>query len=250
MTGRRDRSVTLEPSARLASTLVTVTGELDLSGYGFLRDGLLKVAADGPPGLIADVDGLRIGELSPAAVFPLVARRIGNWPGIPFSLITRQPAHRDTFHRSGIDRFVAVHTDVEAAERQQAIPIRRWAVRAFPRTDSATQLARAFLREIMANWDIPTLVYDGTLIVGELVGNALRHTTSAPEVRLDLRRDLLTISVADDSPRPATLIERTDLRDPGLGLRIIAQTAQAWGSSRRWSGGKVVWATLSSGSHS
>ena len=247
MTGRRDRSVTLEPTARLASTLVTVTGELDLSGYGFLRDGLLKVAADGPPGLIADVDGLRIGELSPAAVFPLVARRIGHWPGIPFSLVTRQPVHLDTFHRYGIDQFVAVHADVEAAERQQTVPIRRWALRVFPRTDSATTLARAFLRELMTDWEVPELVYDGTLIIGELVGNALQHTTSAPEVRLDLRRDLLTIAVADDSPRPATLLERTDLRDPGLGLRIIAQTAHAWGSSRRWSGGKVVWATLASG---
>lgn len=249
MTGSRDHSVTLEPSARLSSTLVTVTGQLDLPGYGFLRDGLLKVAADSPPGLIADIDGLRIDELSPAAVFPLVARRIGNWPGIPFSLITRQPTHLVTFHRYGIDRFVAVHADVEAAERQQTVPIRRWAQRVFPRTDSATKLARAFLRELATDWGVPELVYDGTLIVGELVGNALQHTTSAPGVRLDLRRDLLTIAVADNSPRPATLIERTDLRDPGLGLRIIAQTARTWGSSHRWSGGKVVWATLTSGNH-
>lgn len=249
MTEGRDRSITLEPLARLASTVVTVTGELDLFGYGFLRDGLLKVAADGPPGLIADVDGLRIGELSPAAVFPLVARRIGDWPGIPFSLVTRQPAHLGTFHRAGIDRFVAVHVDVETAEQQQTIPIRRWAQRVFPRAESAPKLARAFLRELMTNWEVPELVDHGTLIVGELVGNAIRHTTSAPEVRLDLRRGLLTIAVADDSPRPATLLERTDLREPGLGLRIVAQTAQAWGSNRRWSGGKVVWATLASGRH-
>jgi hypothetical protein len=84
---------------------------------------------------LADAGGqsrgaLLVMEEIPAAVFPLVARRIGHWPGIPFSLITREPAHLDTFHRSGIDRFVAVHTDVEAAERQQTIPIRRWALRA------------------------------------------------------------------------------------------------------------------------
>ncbi|WP_329048801.1 ATP-binding protein [Amycolatopsis sp. NBC_01488] len=249
MTRSSDRSVLLEPSDRLASTLVTVTGRLDLSGYGFLRDGLLKVAADGPPGLIADVDGLLIDELSPAAVFPLVARRIGDWPGIPFSVVTRQPAHLDIFHRYGLDRFVAVHADVEAAEHQQTVPIRRWAERVFPRADSATKLARAFLREHATDWDVPDLVYDGTLIVGELVGNALQHTASAPGVRLDLRRNLLTIAVADDSPRPATLLERIGPRDSGLGLQIIAQTARTWGSSRRWSGGKVVWATLVSGRH-
>ncbi len=42
--------------------------------------------------------------------------------------------------------------------------------------------------------------------------------------------------------RPTGLIADVD------GLRIIARTAPAWGSSRRRSGGKVVWATLTSGS--
>jgi hypothetical protein len=97
-----------------------------------VRDALADADAD------ADAGGqsrgaLLVMEEIPAAVFPLVARRIGHWPGIPFSLITREPAHLDTFHRSGIDRFVAVHTDVEAAERQQTIPIRRWALRAHNR---------------------------------------------------------------------------------------------------------------------
>ncbi len=243
--------ITLESSPRLASTLVTVTGELDLRGYGFLRDGLLKVAADSPPGLIADIDGLVLSELAPTAVFPLVARRIGRWPGIPFSLVTRRRSHLDTFHRYGTDRFVAVHGDVESAEHHQTVPIRRWAQHVFPRRgDNPAELARAFLREHLADWGVPDLIYDGTLIVGELVTNAIQHTTSAPDVHLDLRGGLLTIAVADSSPRPAVVVERAGLRDPGLGLRIVAHTAKAWGSSRRWSGGKVVWATLTTPNHS
>jgi anti-sigma regulatory factor (Ser/Thr protein kinase) len=238
--------ITLEPAPRLASTLVTVTGELDLSGYGFLRDGLLKVAADGPPGLIADIDGLAIGELSPAAIFPLVARRVGNWPGIPFTLVTRQQPHLRTFRHHGTDRHVAVHDDVETAERHQEIPSRRWAQRKFPRTENAAKLAREFLRDRAEDWGVPDLAYDGILVVGELVDNTLQHTRSSPDVRIDLRGDLLTIAVADESPRPATLLDRTGLRDPGIGLQIVDQSARTWGSSRRWSGGKVVWATLAS----
>jgi anti-sigma regulatory factor (Ser/Thr protein kinase) len=238
------RGITLDSSPRLASTLVTVTGELDLSGYGFLRDGLLKVAADGPPGLIADVDGLAIGELS--TVFPLVARRIGNWPGIPFTLVTRQPAHLRAFDHHGTDRLVAVHDDVESAEHHQEIPARRWARRKFPRTEDATKLARGFFQDLATVWGVPELTYDGMLIVGELVDNALQHTRSSPDVHLDVRPGLLTIAVADENPAPATLVDRTGLRDPGIGLRIVAQVSRAWGSSRRWSGGKVVWATLPS----
>ncbi|UOX85871.1 ATP-binding protein [Amycolatopsis sp. FBCC-B4732] len=238
------RGITLEPARRPASTLVTVTGELDLSGYGFLRDGLLEVAADGPPGLIADVGGLTIGELAPATVFPLVARRLGHWPGIPFAVVTRQRDHLRTFRRHGTDRHVAVHDDVETAERHQEIPARRSARQEFPQTVEAATLARGFLRECTTDWGVPGLTYDGLLVVGELVDNALQHTRSAPDVRLDLRGKLLTIAVADDNPRPAVLLERPGLRDPGIGLQIVAQTARRWGSSTRWSGGKVVWATL------
>ncbi|MDX3192532.1 ATP-binding protein [Streptomyces sp. MN03-5084-2B] len=237
-------SITLAFSPRFASAVVTATGEFNLSGYGFLRDGLLKVAADGPPALIADIDGLIIGELSPVAVFPLVARRMANWPGIPLTLVTRQGAHLQVFRRQGLDRFVAVHDDVEVAESHQKLPARRWAHRKFPRTEDATKLAGAFLRDQTANWGVPELFYDGVLIVNELLGNALRHTVSAPELRLDLRQGLLTIAVADENSRPAVLLERTHLRAPGIGLHIVADTATTWGSSRRWSGGKVVWATL------
>jgi hypothetical protein len=238
--------VGLEVSERPKSALVTVSGALDLAGYGFLRDGLLKVAADGPPRLVADIEGLAIGELSPSTVFPFVARRLSEWPGIPFAVVTRQPQHLSAFHRHGIDRFVAVHPSVVEAETAQATPVRRTARRALPRTDDATTLARAFVRDRALEWQVPELIDGSTLVAGELVRNVLEHTASEPDVRLDLRRRLLTVAVADDSDRPAVLIERADVRDPGLGLRIVADTARAWGSSRRWSGGKIVWAVVKS----
>lgn len=236
--------ITLVLAPRSASALVTVTGELDLSGYGFLRDGLLKVAADGPPALIADIDGLIIRELSPVAVFPRVARRIAHWPGIPLALVTRQEIHWQAFHRRGFERFVAVHDDVELAESRQQVPARRGAHREFSRSEDAARLAGAFLRDQTTNWGVPELFYDAVLIVNELLRNALEHTTSSPELRVDLRPGLLTIAVADGNPRPAVLRERVHLRAPGIGLSIVAGTAATWGSSRRWSGGKVVWATL------
>jgi anti-sigma regulatory factor (Ser/Thr protein kinase) len=241
--------ITLELTPRLESSLVTVTGELDLPGYAFLRDGLLKIAADDPPGLVADINALVISELSPAAVFPLVARRIAAWPGIPFSLVTHQPTHLRIFRRYGTDRYVPVHAAVEAAERHQSVPVRRLAERSLPRAANATDLARTFVRELATRWEVPELVDDGTLVVAELVRNALQHTSGAPRLRLDLRRGLLTIAVADDSTRPAVLRVRPDLTEPGLGLRIVAEAAQAWGSNRRWSGGKVVWAVLTTAHH-
>jgi hypothetical protein len=229
---------------RAESTLVTVTGKLDLPGYAVLRDGLLKASADTPPGLVIDIGDLVITEMSPAAALSLVAKRIADWPGIPFSVVTQRPDHLQALRESGTDRFVPVHPDVAAAERHQRTSIRRRTERTIRRTDHATTAARAFVRELVALWEVAELTDDGTMIAAELVDNTMRHTTSPAYLRLELRRGMLTIAVADDDPRPAVMLERHHMRDPGLGLRMIDYAARAWGSSHRWSGGKVVWAVL------
>ncbi|WP_290059518.1 ATP-binding protein [Amycolatopsis solani] len=234
--------LTAEPHS--GSILATASGQLDLAGYAILRDGLLKIAADSPRGLITDVNDLAIGAASPATVFPLVAARIRDWPGVPFGLVTRRPEHRQLFRRFATDRYVSVSPDADAAEEALRHPVRRQAHRTIPRTGDAEDRAREFVRRHCIDWAIPALIYDGTMIAAELVRNAIQHTASVPEVHLDLRREMLSVSVVDDDPSPATVLDRPGPRDPGLGLRIVAYAAQAWGSSRRWSGGKVVWAVL------
>ncbi|MGW4525341.1 ATP-binding protein [Amycolatopsis sp. NPDC004378] len=227
--------------------LATAKGELDLAGYALLRDGLLKIAADAPNGLIADVDDLVIGAASPATVFALVAKRIGEWPGVPFALVTRRPEHATLFRKSALDRYVSVNPDADAAVEALRRPFRRRAGRTVPRTRDATEHAREFVRQCCHDWAIAKSVYDGTIVAAELVGNAIQHTASVPRLELDLRRGLLSIAVLDDDPRPAVLIDRPDPRGPGLGLRLVAHAAKTWGSSQRWSGGKVVWAVLGVG---
>ncbi|MEA5360998.1 ATP-binding protein [Amycolatopsis sp., V23-08] len=236
--------LTLELTTRPGSTVVTVAGDLDLAGYRLLRDGLLKVAAEVPPRLIADVDALVIEDLSPATVFTFVAKRVENWPGIPFAVVTRQHRHLRAFHRHGIDRFVAVHATVEKAEAGAATPVRLTARRVLPRTPAVIDDARELVRDHAVRWKVPELVDDATLVVGELVRNVVQHTGSEPDLRLALWSGLFSVAVADESDHPATLLERADAREPGLGLRIVADVARAWGNSHRWSGGKIVWAVL------
>ncbi|SDW78850.1 hypothetical protein SAMN05421504_1011508 [Amycolatopsis xylanica] len=223
---------------------MTANGSLDLAGYAALRDGLLKIAADGPRGLIIDITGLSINEASPATVFPFVAARIRDWPGIPLTLVTQHPGHTRLLHASTIDRYVSVHPDVESAEHALPHPIHRQARQVIPRTHYATAFARSYVRQHLAEWSAPEFIDDATVIASELVENAIRHTTSAPELRLALRRGMLTIAAADDDPRHAELIGQREPGGPGLGLQIVADAARTWGSNSRWSGGKVVWAVL------
>jgi hypothetical protein len=234
----------LAPEQRAASTTVTVTGVLDLHSYPELRDGLLKIAAEAPDGLVADIDRLRIEQDALASVFALVAMRISEWPGTGFALVSRRPEHLRVLDARTVDRFVQVHGDIEAAEHALRRPVRLRAARTFPNADGTSALARAFVRYMCAEWTVPELADDAQLIATELVENVLRHTRSEARMRLELRRGLLSIAVADDEARPAILRERLDLLEAGLGLRMIAQVAKAWGCCGSWSGGKVVWAVL------
>jgi anti-anti-sigma regulatory factor len=245
--GAEDTGLSLVSENRPESTVVTVTGTLSLATYPQLRDELLKTATDAPHAVIADIRGLTLDDDALASVFAVVARRIGDWPGIPFALVTPRPEHRTMLASRAVNRFVAVHDDVETAERcREDLPC-RLAAEPLVGTDAASASAREFVRRVCDEWRVPQHIENAQLIATEFVENTIRHTFSRPRLRLELRRRVLTVSVADDDPRQAVLLERVRLGEPGLGLLMVAQVARVWGCSRSWSGGKVVWAVLTSG---
>jgi hypothetical protein len=236
--------VHLVPRYQSGATTVLVTGVLDLQSYPDLRDGLLKLATEAPDGLIADIDGLVIDDAALVTVFSLIAMRIGDWPGIPFTVVSGHPEHRTMFADRVVDKFVPLHDDRETAEHLLTRPPRRRAAQLLARSANSSALARDFVRRVCVEWGLPGFADDALLVATELVENAIRHTESPPRLRLELRRGILSVAVSDDSPRQAVMLERLGALEPGLGLRMIAQVARVWGCSRSWSGGKTVWAVL------
>ncbi|EOD70495.1 hypothetical protein H480_00760 [Amycolatopsis vancoresmycina DSM 44592] len=234
----------MELTRRPRSAVLALAGTLDLSSHAAIRDGLLKAATEAPVGLIADVTGLCFAHDAQLSVFALVAMRLGDWPGIPFALVTGRPEQHEVLRRSAVARYARVHRDAAEAERGFSDPVRRRAVRDFPRAETTPARARDFVTEVCQAWSMPDLIDDALVLVTELVENTLQHTRARPEVRVDLRQGICTIAVADDDPRPAELHERQTITEPGLGLDLVARFARAWGCGRSWGGGKVVWATL------
>lgn len=92
--------------------------------------------------------------------------------------------------------------------------------------------ARRFAREKLAEWDAPDLVENATLLVSELVTNAVVHTgTSA---RLDLRLDgrSLRVEVEDRHPSralPTGIPEPSEDAESGRGILITSFLASSWG---------------------
>jgi hypothetical protein len=233
----RHSTVRVVPHHGPATTTAVVDGVLDRTTRPLLRDGLLALAAESADGLLADIEGLEIRDPAPAGVFALVALRVGDWPAVPFALVTGRADQRAMLaHQS-----VPVYPDADTAEAALNRPERRRAGRMAARTSAR---ARGFVRGACARWRVPELAEDAELIATEFVENALRHTDSVPRLGLELRRGTLTVEVADESSRPAVVREGLDLAEAGLGLRMVAKVAKTWGSSRGRSGGKTVWAVL------
>ena len=116
------------------------------------------------------------------------------------------------------------------------------------------KIARDRTADILAAWELSPQIADATLVVSELVTNALRHAAPA-DVRLDwtillrlVRRGRQVMClVADPSDRPPMLTEVDLAGETGRGLQLVAAYSRRWDwVRRRHRPGKWVWALLPS----
>ncbi|WP_370949704.1 hypothetical protein AB5J62_19600 [Amycolatopsis sp. cg5] len=228
------------------ATIVRPTGVLDVSTFPQLRDTLLKCAADQPDVVIVLMDDLVVGSNHLYSVFVQVWMRTSEWPGVPIMLVAEDRRLHRRLTELPAARFVPVHGSVrKAISAAGSPPQRRRAENWLPALSSASHLSRQFTAEICRRWGVRWLTYDAAAIATEFVENTLQHTDSEPVLRLELRRRLLSVAVADESPRLAVLTERSTDGSLSLGLLVVAQSARAWGCTPTHSGGKVTWAILS-----
>jgi anti-sigma regulatory factor (Ser/Thr protein kinase) len=100
-----------------------------------------------------------------------------------------------------------------------------------PRGLEAPSAARDFVAEQLAVVGAAELVPDATLMVSELVTNAVVHT-ACPDVKVELLAagGRLRCAVIDGDPRNPPEWRPLDTSTVGgLGLRIVAATADSWG---------------------
>jgi anti-sigma regulatory factor (Ser/Thr protein kinase) len=112
--------------------------------------------------------------------------------------------------------------------------------------------ARAIIGEACRRWGLPELEIPATLVVSELVTNAILHAHGQVLLGATLRGSYVHVRVHDGSSREPVLgppLDNGDLqRDHGRGLRLVERYCSGWGFLPRADGrGKVVWATLRAG---
>ena len=104
---------------------------------------------------------------------------------------------------------------------------------------------RIWLRERLSGLGVD--VDEVVVMATELVTNVIRHTTSAPRVRLSIGSDRLRIVVFDDATEVPILQPLDPSRPGGNGLRIVDTWSDSWGTEATAEGGKAVWFTVPTG---
>ncbi|MBZ3903555.1 MULTISPECIES: ATP-binding protein [Streptomyces] len=116
----------------------------------------------------------------------------------------------------------------------------------FPAEPGAVRGARAVVRGQLRAWGLDVLGDITTLLVSELVTNALRHATGPIGVRLVRPvgpSGALLVEVSDPLPDPPRERAAAVDDESGRGLQLVACSARAWGT-RPGESGKTVWFEL------
>jgi DNA-binding response OmpR family regulator len=127
---------------------------------------------------------------------------------------------------------------VEAVEQLLAEASQR-----FEQDAQTPRAARRFVTQALSGWDDDEgdLIDTVTLLVSELVTNAVIHAGSDVEVMVRLTATAARIEVTDASAESIAPRDATTEEDSGRGLALVGSLAQRWGVRPAPGGGKTVW---------
>jgi anti-sigma regulatory factor (Ser/Thr protein kinase) len=228
------------------AVVMTPSGVLEVANAPQLCTFLFKALADQPEAVIVQLQDLVLARSNTLNVFTAVARQTADWSGIPLMLVTSRRNDREVQLQSAlVARYIPVFADLAAALASMHNPLARQLtrLRLAPVPHSAG-VARRFVAATCELWRCEDVSEDAVAIVSELIGNVVRHARTDADLRLELRRRLLTVAVLDQDPVFPVRRPPSATRESGLGLAIVTHLATAWGASQTSTGGKVVWATI------
>ncbi|MEU8297732.1 ATP-binding protein [Micromonospora sp. NPDC048909] len=222
-----------------SSAVLRLTGVLDPSGTGRVRDALLTRLCERPGPVVADLTDLRFTDPAARAVFADVHREVVDWPAA--GLLVCDPAAAGHPALAGVPVWPTLDGAMAAlAESPKAAVLN---------TDLAPVLgaarqARELVTDGCRRWGMPALAEPGSIAVTEMVNNVVAHARTPMTVRLAPDGGLLHLAVRDHSSRQPTFAGLAPLTSTGgRGLLLIDTVARRWGSSPV-PDGKVVWCVL------
>ena len=115
--------------------------------------------------------------------------------------------------------------------------------RQFPSAPVSAGRARAFVESVLAGAGLDQLASTATLLVSELVANAILHSGTPLEVLVQCGDDRVRVEVHDGNPQLPVRKHYSNMSGTGRGLMLVERMADGWGADRT-AAGKVVWFEL------
>jgi hypothetical protein len=198
-----------------------------------------------PGRVLVDVSGLRLTSATAIQVFPSVLADAGGWPGARLVLFGADAKLARSLTALRVTAAVPLASDEVTARRllDRRPPVVARQLR-LERELRSARGARLFVEGACTDWQLEVIRDDATVVVSELVANAVVHAGTGCRVALRCGARGLTVAVSDHNPgrlpAPRPLIHSQCVH----GLFIVAALSLQWGVSPGRDE-KCVWAFLS-----
>jgi anti-sigma regulatory factor (Ser/Thr protein kinase) len=194
-----------------------------------------------PVAIAVEMSGVSVTDPVAANTFSMILRQADLWPGTPV-LLCAPDATTASMITSGssepvplfatVAAALAVLTGHDAVIREHIPPVR-----------GAARHARDIVTDACLRWDLPHLTAATTVVVSELVTNAVVHAGTAMTLQARLRARYLYLAVSDGSHAEPVPRPHHPGTPGGRGLHMVELLSARWGYQRQHDG-KVVWASF------
>jgi hypothetical protein len=233
-----------------------VGGTEVVSLHGPLRDVaegahemLLESLADEPTTVLCDLSGVTgPPDLSGAGLLGAVAAEVRHWPGTAVGFVCPRPDLREVLSRQPDSEHLVIADRRRRVLAGLARRPRSTIVRTpLPPVARSARAARDLVARTCLDWECSAQVGAATLVVSELVTNAMLHAGTDLSVSLARCGAWMRLAVRDANSRPPQpqLVDTSQVS--GRGMLLVAAVSEAWGVLPTSDGGKVVWAVLPAG---
>jgi anti-anti-sigma factor len=236
--------LSVEVERTLPVAVIRPRGVLDAYNAPDLRSALLECVAEQPTGVVVDAGALTLGDDVALTVLATVAKEATEWSGTRVLLAGASDEVAAACARLGIDRYVDLSADRDAAvallEAAPPVPLLRERIEP---DRNAPGVARFAVADFCQRLGIRQ--HDAAqLVASELVTNAVVHAGTAIDLTLRFVEPVLHIAVRDRAggvPRMRGIVDESS--ESGRGLLLVDALAERWGSFVPHSG-KIVWARV------
>jgi hypothetical protein len=226
----------LEPTQRCAgSTTLALSGIVVHAENSHLTRALARRLVQSGI-VVVDTSKLRLQSGVVPTFFSNALIRAGGWPAARLILAGVDARLNVALARSGVARDVLLVDDVTRAQPDARIRPGRIVRRLYLSGRPSVSRAVAVVGSVGLEWAVPAgVVADARQVVGELVGNAVRHARTASVLQVSSDPAGLRIAVRDFGAR--------EIGAPRRGLGLVSSLTTYWGVTPH-ADGKSVWALL------